>query len=135
MGFHGRLSDLNFGPELWNGTVPGLEFQSGTLEWNNPECYEMTSQVTRETFEPALSNATVQLMILINGPDIEDFDFEKAYDNWINLKARRMQNSKNFAVSIVVALLKDLTGVDNFNKGSDRGMEPIFRDQRIPESG
>ncbi|CAG8851563.1 10377_t:CDS:1, partial [Gigaspora margarita] len=32
------------------------------------------------------------LMILINGPDIEDFDFEKAYDHWINLKARRIGN-------------------------------------------
>ncbi|GBC33391.2 hypothetical protein GLOIN_2v1779106 [Rhizophagus irregularis DAOM 181602=DAOM 197198] len=31
-----------------------------------------------------------------SGPDIlEDFDFEKAYDNWINLKARRMQNVVN----------------------------------------
>ena len=29
-------------------------------------------------------------MILINGPDVEDFDFEKAYDHWINLKVRRM---------------------------------------------
>ncbi|PKY22843.1 hypothetical protein RhiirB3_436888 [Rhizophagus irregularis] len=160
----GRLSDLNFGLELWNGTVHGLEFWSGTLEWNNPGCYGMTSQgkPSSQLIIP-LSNATVeriflhqnliktksrnklctknlnrQLMILINGPDIEDFDFDKAYDNWINLKARRMQNSKNFAVSIVVALLKDLTGVvacHNFNKGSDRGMEPIFRDQRIPESG
>ncbi|CAG8644885.1 14934_t:CDS:2 [Rhizophagus irregularis] len=34
-------------------------------------------------------------MILINVPDIEDLDFEKAYDNWINLKARRMQNVVN----------------------------------------
>jgi hypothetical protein len=32
------------------------------------------------------------LMILINGPDIEDFDFEKAYDHWINSKVRRMGN-------------------------------------------
>jgi hypothetical protein len=31
-------------------------------------------------------------MILINGPDVEDFDFEKAYDHWINSKARRMGN-------------------------------------------
>jgi hypothetical protein len=31
-------------------------------------------------------------MILINGPDVEDFDFEKVYDHWINAKARRMGN-------------------------------------------
>jgi hypothetical protein len=30
-------------------------------------------------------NSNKHLMILIYGPDIEDFDFEKAYDNWINL--------------------------------------------------
>ena len=35
-------------------------------------------------------NLNRHLMILINGPEIEDFNFEKAYDNWINLKARRV---------------------------------------------
>ena len=37
-----------------------------------------------------VENLNRHLMILINGPDIEDFDFEKAYDYWINLKARRI---------------------------------------------
>ncbi|GBB99207.1 hypothetical protein RclHR1_03450002 [Rhizophagus clarus] len=37
-----------------------------------------------------VENLNHHLMILINGPDIEDFDFEKTYDYWINLKARRM---------------------------------------------
>ena len=32
------------------------------------------------------------LMILINGTEIEHFDFEKAYDYWINLKVRRTGN-------------------------------------------
>ena len=40
-------------------------------------------------------NLNRHLMILINSPDIEDFDFEKAYDHWINLKVRRMENSVN----------------------------------------
>jgi len=39
-----------------------------------------------------IENLNRHLMILINGPDIEDFDFEKAYDYWINLKARRVGN-------------------------------------------
>ncbi len=30
------------------------------------------------------------LMILLNGPKIEDFDFEKAYEYWRNNKSRRI---------------------------------------------
>ena len=26
------------------------------------------------------------LMILLNGPDTQDFDFKKAYEHWINKK-------------------------------------------------
>lgn len=37
-----------------------------------------------------VENLNRHLMILINGPNLEDFDFEKAYDYWINLKARRI---------------------------------------------
>ena len=37
-----------------------------------------------------VENLNRHLMILINGPDVEDFDFEKAYDHWINLKVRRV---------------------------------------------
>ncbi|PKK72142.1 hypothetical protein RhiirC2_777555 [Rhizophagus irregularis] len=138
----GRLSDLNFGPELWNGTVPGLEFWSGTLEWNNPGCYGMTSQgkPSSQLIIP-LSNATVeriflhqnliktksrnklctknlnrQLMILINGPDIEDFDFEKAYDNWINLKARRIQNIKEHIKNFFAHILLNL--ISGFKNGN-----------------
>ena len=29
------------------------------------------------------------LIILLNGPEIEDFDFEKAYEHWINKKSRK----------------------------------------------
>jgi len=29
------------------------------------------------------------LMILLNGPDIQDFDFEKAYEHWAHKKGRR----------------------------------------------
>ena len=29
------------------------------------------------------------LMILLNGPEIEDFDFEKAYKHWEGKKIRR----------------------------------------------
>jgi len=28
------------------------------------------------------------LMILLNGPDIQDFNFEKAYEHWTNKKVR-----------------------------------------------
>jgi hypothetical protein len=44
-----------------------------------------------------VENLNRHLMILINGPDLEDFDFEKAYDYWINLKVRRVGqvNSQN----------------------------------------
>jgi len=28
-------------------------------------------------------------MILLNGPDIQDFNFEKAYEHWTNKKERR----------------------------------------------
>ena len=37
-----------------------------------------------------MENLNRHLMILINGPDVKNFDFEKAYDHWINLKVRRM---------------------------------------------
>jgi hypothetical protein len=40
----------------------------------------------------SVENLNRHLMILINGPDVEDFDFEKVYDHWINAKARRMGN-------------------------------------------
>jgi hypothetical protein len=30
------------------------------------------------------------LMILLNGPGIEDFDFEKAYEHWVNKKSRKI---------------------------------------------
>ena len=30
------------------------------------------------------------LIILLNGPEIEDFDFEKAYEHWINKKSRKI---------------------------------------------
>jgi hypothetical protein len=30
------------------------------------------------------------LMILLNGPEIEDFDFEKAYEHWVNKKPRKI---------------------------------------------
>ena len=29
------------------------------------------------------------LMILLNGPDVQDFDFEKAYKHWENKKERK----------------------------------------------
>ena len=29
------------------------------------------------------------LMILLNGPEIEDFDFEKVYEHWVNKKPRK----------------------------------------------
>lgn len=30
------------------------------------------------------------LMILLNGPEIEDFDFEKAHEHWVNKKSRKI---------------------------------------------
>ena len=39
-----------------------------------------------------VENLNRHLMILINGPDVENFDFKKAYDHWINSKARHMEN-------------------------------------------
>ena len=39
-----------------------------------------------------VENLNRHLMILINGPDVEDFDFEKAYDHWVNVKVRRIGN-------------------------------------------
>ena len=32
------------------------------------------------------------LMILLNGPEIEDFDFEKAYEHWVNKKSRKISH-------------------------------------------
>ncbi len=43
----------------------------------------------------SVENLNRHLMILINGPDIEDFNFEKAYDHWIHSKARRTGNVSN----------------------------------------
>ena len=52
--------------------------------------------ITKLRNKLSVENLNRHLMILINGPDVEDFDFEKAYDHWINSKARRMGNiSKN----------------------------------------
>jgi len=39
-----------------------------------------------------VENLNRHLMILINGPDVEDFNFEKAYDHWVNVKVRRIGN-------------------------------------------
>jgi len=29
------------------------------------------------------------LMVLLNGPEIENFDFEKVYEHWVNKKPRK----------------------------------------------
>ena len=33
------------------------------------------------------------LMILLNGPEIEDFNFEKVYEHWVNKKSRKSRCS------------------------------------------
>ena len=41
------------------------------------------------------------LMILLNGPEIEDFDFEKAYEHWVTKNQERLVNFYYFIVCII----------------------------------
>ena len=34
-------------------------------------------------------------MMLLNGPEIEDFDFEKAYEHWVNKNQERLVTNLN----------------------------------------
>ena len=36
------------------------------------------------------------LMILLNGPEIEDFDFEKVYEHWVNKQPRKSSYESEF---------------------------------------